>query len=160
MNATATPHEMPVHACLDRLRAESIGRICVVDRDFPLAFPMTYRVLGEHPDVRIVMRTAPETAIGRHHGNASLEVDHIDLAGGRAWSVIVRGTLRPLHGDVAPVDPEPLISTGRDRWMMLDVTAISGRTFEIDARPGHAEVDWRVVAPDSQKFPLPYMPPD
>ena len=109
----AVSYAIATHECVDLIRSEPVGRICVLEHGFPIAFPVNYRVADENGVLRIVMRTAPETAIGRHRGCASLQVDQIALDAGHAWSVIVRGQLRPLLGDVGSVDPEPLVPTIR-----------------------------------------------
>ena len=140
----AVSYAMATHECLDLIRSEPVGRICVLEHGFPIVFPVNYRVADEDGVLRIVMRTAPETAIGRHRGCASLQVDDITLDAGHAWSVIVRGQLRPLLGDVGSIDPEPLVQTGRSRWMVLDVGAISGRRFVVRRDGGDFAVDWQV----------------
>ncbi len=110
---------------------------------YPIAFPINYRVTGDPPKCQIVMRTAPATAIGRYHGSASLEVDHIDLGSGRAWSVIVRGQLRQTLGEDTSVDPGPLVTAGRTRWMTLTADAISGRRFLVRRGDDQFTVDWQ-----------------
>ena len=143
-NPGAIAVEIPRHECVDLISSEPVGRICILEHGVPIAFPVNYKVTGEPAgDLGIVMRTAPQTAIGRYRGTASLEVDRIDLAEGRAWSVIVRGHLRPLLGETGPVDPEPLIRTERSRWMMLDVSAVSGRRFMV-RRGNEFAVEWQV----------------
>lgn len=136
----AESFEIPRHECLELIRREPVGRICVLEHGFPIAFPVNYKITD---DGNIVMRTAPETAIGRHRGSASLQVDRVDLDAGHAWSVIVRGQLRQLLGETDPVDPEPLVRTGRTRWMMLDIGAISGRRFVV-RRVGDFAVEWQM----------------
>ena len=145
-NPGAVSVEVPRHECLDLIRGEPVGRICILEHGVPIAFPVNYKVTGEGGDVAIVLRTAPETGIGRYQGNASLEVDRIDLDAGRAWSVIVRGQLRPVLGEPAPIDPEPLLRTGRTRWMTLDVSAVSGRRFLV-RRDDEFAVEWQVERP-------------
>lgn len=141
-NPRAATFEIPRHECLDLVRSGPVGRICILERDIPISFPINYKVTD---DGDIVMRTAPETAIGRYRGNASLEVDQIDLDDGRAWSVIVRGQLRPLLGEISPIDPEPLLQTGRTRWMILDGGEISGRRFVVHRAKDFA-VEWQMEA--------------
>jgi hypothetical protein len=147
MRRGVTPTEMPAWECLQLLGDIGIGRVCVNDAGYPLAFPMNYRVTGEYPATQIVLRTSPDTTIGRYRGRASVEIDDIDLGNGRAWSVIVRGDLQPIHGlppyaDVASIDPRPIITTGRSRWMSLTVAAISGRRFTAAGAAGDLAVDW------------------
>ena len=142
-NPGAVSFEIPRHECLDLIGREPVGRICVLEHGVPITFPINYKLTGEGNELGVVIRTAAETAIGRYRGAASLEVDRIDLDVGRAWSVIVRGQLRPVLGESSPVDPEPILQTGRSRWMMLDVSAISGRRFVVH-RGSDFAVEWQV----------------
>ncbi|HUF99294.1 MAG TPA: pyridoxamine 5'-phosphate oxidase family protein [Ilumatobacter sp.] len=129
------------------LRSRSVGRICVIDHGFPVAIPINYEVVGNNDDARlverIVIRTAPDTIVGRYEGLGSIEVDDIDFESSTAWSVIVRGTIAPTVGDHDLPDPEPLVDTNRERWMTLSVSAITGRRFAVHrATDGHSVV-WR-----------------
>lgn len=139
----ASTFELTSRESLDRIREEPVGRICILEHGFPIAFPVNYRVAGDPPECRVVMRTAPGTAIGRYHGSASLEVDDIDLGSGRAWSVIVRGQLRPMLEEDPPADPRPLVTAGRTRWMMLTADVISGRRFVVRCGRDEFTVDWQ-----------------
>jgi hypothetical protein len=154
--STATPgaasSEIVRSECLDLLRSEPVGRICVLEHGFPIAFPVNYKLVDDDGEIRIVVRTAPDTTIGRYRGNVSLEVDRIALDAGRAWSVIVRGQLRRLLGAPGSVDPEPLLKTGRSCWMTLDVEAISGRRFVVRRDAGEFAVEWQ-VEPASRTSP-------
>jgi hypothetical protein len=158
MSSTTTPTPGAVSygimrsECLDLLRSEPVGRICVLEHGFPVAFPVNYKLDDEGDKLRIVMRTAPETAIGRHRGSASLAVDRIALDDGRAWSVIVRGQLRPLLGTPGSVDPDPLLKTGRSCWMTLDIEAVSGRRFVVRRDAGEFAVEWQ-VEPATSRHP-------
>lgn len=150
MSSTTTPtpgaasYEIMRAECLDLLQSEPVGRICVLEHGFPIAFPVNYKLDDEGDTLRIVVRTAPDTTIGRYRGSASLEVDRIDLDAGRAWSVIVRGQLRQLLGATGSVDPEPLLKTGRSCWMTLDIEAVSGRRFVVRRDAGEFAVEWQV----------------
>ena len=139
----ASTFELTSWESLDRIREQPVGRICILEHGVPIAFPVNYRVAGDPPECRIVMRTAPATAVGRYDGSASLEVDDIDLGSGRAWSVIVRGQLRPMLGEDPPADPRPLVTAGRTRWMMLTADVISGRRFVVRRGRDEFTVDWQ-----------------
>jgi hypothetical protein len=140
----AASFEITRAECLDLLRSEPVGRICVLEQGFPTAFPVNYKIVVDDGDLRIVVRTAPDTVIGRHRGNASLEVDRIALESGRAWSVIAQGQLRQLLGPIGAIDPEPWLKTGRSRWLVLDVVAVSGRRFLVRRDVGEFTVEWQV----------------
>src|SRR5690348_4587824 len=122
---TAERFELPRHECLELLAGHNIGRLAIIDHDCPVAFPLNYRLDTSREPLRIVMRTAPETLMGRYTGPASLEVDRIDLDAGWAWSVIVRGRVSQVLGVHDLPDPGPLLD-GRYRWVVLEPTAISG----------------------------------
>ena len=115
--------------CYDFLDSERIGRICITDDDGPLAVPMSFRILGSEAHPIIVIKTSPDTKVGRYSGRAALEVDEIDEETRRARSVLARGTLHPLRGPNDLPNPQPWITEDRDRWMMLQIDDLSGRRF-------------------------------
>lgn len=138
--------ELPAWESADLLRSRSVGRVCVIDHGYPVSIPINYEVVGSSEDARlverIVIRTEPETILGRYQGLASIEVDDIDLDRGAAWSVIVRGTLSSVVGDHELPDPQPLIDTNRERWMVLSTTAITGRRFAVHRAADGNSVLW------------------
>lgn len=137
--------EIPVWECYDLLGGRNVGRLCVIDHGYPLAFPINYRMAGGDPGPSIVLRTSPHTIIARHEGPVSLEVDDIDEAQRTAWSVIARGLLRRVSGPHQLPDPEPWLDDGRHTWLVLEVNAVSGRRFE--GRPGSSgfAVEWHLA---------------
>ena len=142
----ATEFEAPQWECLAWLDSETVGRLCVVDLGYPLAFPINYRLQRDGDNFRIVFRAVPLSVVGRYEGPASLEVDHIDDARLNAWSVIVRGELRGAIGEVDLPDTYPLLTEGRNRWKVLEVTAISGRRFTSTTSADGFSVDWQPAA--------------
>jgi uncharacterized protein len=140
-NMAAQRYELPQWEAFDLLRSTTVGRICIIDHDFPVAIPMNFRVVGQANDFRLVVRTARGTAVGEYVGPASLEVDQIDLDRGAAWSVIARGMLRPVAASDWLPDPHPLLHD-RHEWMLLEPTAISGRRFSFDGPQDSFMVDW------------------
>ena len=141
---SATAHEVPAWECYDLLRGHGIGRLCLVDGGYPIAVPINYRLLDDEAHPRLVVRTLPNSMIGRYHGPCSLEVDEIDLTRGRAWSVIARGAAHPAHGDHRLPDPEPIVAGNRDRWIVIDVAAISGRRFVVAEAADGCSVEWQL----------------
>jgi transcriptional regulator with XRE-family HTH domain len=113
-----------------RLDAESVGRV-VLDTDDrgPIAIPVNYRML----DAQIVLQTATDSTLARAAGNrVGFEVDHLDHAFARGWSVLVTGRLERV------ADPEELRRltrhsaatwAGGDRPVVLriDPTTVTGR---------------------------------
>jgi len=137
-----TPIELPEWECRALLRGGSVGRVCVVDHDVPLALPVNYRMVEGDHGVRIVVRTSPTSLIGRSRGPASFEVDHVDLAARSAWSVIARGTLVAAAGDHRLPDPAPIADGERPTWMVLEVGAFSGRRFAARGGGDGYSVEW------------------
>lgn len=141
----ATAHELPTWECLELLDEHGIGRLCLVDGGYPIAVPINYRLVSGQENPRLVLRTTPDSMVGRHRGPCALEVDEIDLPHGRAWSVIARGSLEPVHGHHQLPDPTPIVGGARERWMVLDVVAISGRYFRIGTADDGWSVDWQIT---------------
>jgi nitroimidazol reductase NimA-like FMN-containing flavoprotein (pyridoxamine 5'-phosphate oxidase superfamily) len=69
----ATPYELPHWEILELLGRETVGRLCVIEQGYPLAFPLNYRMMREADETRIVFRAAPHAAVARYEGLASLE---------------------------------------------------------------------------------------
>jgi hypothetical protein len=146
MTHGAQRFELPKWECFSLLRNEGIGRLCIVDHGYPVAFPVNYSMQGVDDSISAVVRTAPGTVMGQYEGLASLEVDHIDLTAGTAWSVIVRGNLHRVVGTHQLPDPEPMLTEGRDRWVELVPTAVTGRRFTVKVSPDGFPVEWQLVA--------------
>ena len=138
--------ELQAWECDKLLRSQQIGRMCVIDHGYPLAIPVNYRSIGPEGDAQVVVRTAPNTLIGRYEGPASLEVDVVDLVARTAWSVIVRGNLRHVTGAHGLPDPEPWLTIDRHHWMLLAPTAISGRRFAGSTGEHGFTVEWELTA--------------
>jgi len=138
----ATAHQLPAWECLELLAGHGIGRLCLIDAGTPIAVPVNYR-LGSHQ--QIIVRTAPNSMVGRYRGPCSLEVDDIDIVHERAWSVIARGTLMPVHDAHGLPDPAPLVAGDRNRWMTLDIAVVSGRRFLLADSGDGWSVDWQLA---------------
>ena len=135
--------EIPTWECHQLLEGREIGRICVIDHGYPVAVPISYRILGLGASPYIVIRTAPDTMVARHRGFATLEVDHILEAEHTAWSILVRGTLQKIDGPHDLPDPQPWVTENRHQWMTLDVTAITGRRFVPSKHHDGFSVEWQ-----------------
>ncbi len=72
------------------------------------------------------MRTRPGNVLDRPGRPACLEIDGVDPGHDGGWSVLVRGLLRPVAADER-FDSRPLLAAGRDAWLVLQPTAITGR---------------------------------
>lgn len=123
--------ELPVEECLTLLRGNEVGRIAVIVDDFPIVLPVNYRVLETSGRTWLVLRTRPGGVIDRPPAHASFEIDGIEPAMRRGWSVLVRGMLQRVDPEAADVgarfDPEPWMDTERDAWLIIEPFTISGR---------------------------------
>jgi nitroimidazol reductase NimA-like FMN-containing flavoprotein (pyridoxamine 5'-phosphate oxidase superfamily) len=142
---SAMRYEIPGWECRDLLAAEGVGRLCVSDGGYPLAFPVNYRVVRSDIAEQIVFRTSPSSALARCTGPASFELDDIDDDQRNAWSIIIRGELRRVVGEHELPDSHPLVAEGRYQWMVLEVRAMSGRRFKSAAPVDGFSVEWQSV---------------
>lgn len=140
---TATATELPTWECLALLAQTPVGRLCIIDGGCPIALPVNFRVDPDEARQQLVVRTAPSTVMARYEGPCALEADHIDLVSGRAWSVLVRGTVRRVVGHPQLVDPHPLVDLGRTQWLLVEITAVSGRRFTVHGAGDGYAVDWQ-----------------
>jgi uncharacterized protein len=139
----AIQHDLPRHECVDLIGADSVGRLCIIDHGYPLAFPVNYRFVRDRAGDRVVFRTSPDALLAQYEGPSSLEVDEVSADRRRAWSVIVRGQLRRVHGDTSLPDTDPLVSDRRHQWLVLDVSSVSGRRFTGTPADDRFSVDWQ-----------------
>src|SRR3954451_8301771 len=75
----ATPYELPRYQCIELANRQTVGRLCIVEHGYPLAFPVNYRLVHTDGADSIVVRASPRAAIGTYEGPASFEVDQIDV---------------------------------------------------------------------------------
>jgi len=139
----ATAYELPNHECVHLANGQTVGRLCIVDHGYPLAFPVNYRLNSIDGAVTIVMRVSPRAAIGEYEGAASFEGDRIDLDRTSAGSENVHGQLRSSRGDDHLPETFPMVAEGRYRWKVLEAAAISGRRFSGRPDTGCFSVDWQ-----------------
>jgi uncharacterized protein len=125
---TVDRYQIPRWECLSLLESEPVGRVCIIEHGYPIALPVNYRLIGLGEEREIVIRTAPDTVVGRYSGPAAFEVDHIDIESREAWSVLVCGQLRHQPGAHGMPDPQPWLDS-RHHWMVLSTAAVSGRRF-------------------------------
>ena len=136
--------EMPTWECYDLLAGCSVGRLCFMDRDTPIAYPVSFKLHRTDSASYVVVRTGPRSLIAAHAGPASFEVDEIDVASHTAWSVLLRGTLRRIHDSTNLPSPEPWVVDGTHVWMQLEIASVSGRRFvSRDVGDGFS-VEWEI----------------
>lgn len=136
MDTPAAPHveALSTSECWALLRDVPIGRIALRNDDEIEIFPVNYLV--DHGTV--VFRTARGTKLTLiEHGVAcTFEVDEIDVAERLVWSVVLKGSARPLRGHeevTASFDMEvPTWQAGpKPTYVRLTPDSLSGRRFPI-----------------------------
>lgn len=138
--------ELMAWECTELLQTHTVGRLCVIEQGYPIPIPINYRVDDGKDGLHIVVRTAPRSVLGRYEGLASLEVDDIDLDRRKAWSIIARGVLRRVTGSHDLPDPNPLLTEGRQQWITLTTSAISGRRFDVRRADDGFSVAWQLAS--------------
>jgi len=99
--------ELTADECLARIATEQIGRLAVVIDHYPQVFCVNYRL----DDFVVVFRTHLGTKLlAAHHGNIGFQVDHIDVAAHRGWSVLIQG----MAEDVTDRTSDPITERSRD----------------------------------------------
>ncbi|MEW1928746.1 pyridoxamine 5'-phosphate oxidase family protein [Streptomyces sp. NPDC088360] len=124
--------ELSAEACRARLGTHGVGRLAVSTDEGPAIVPVNYTTI----DDAIVFRTAPGTppaaAIG---ASVAFEVDHIDEALSRGWSVLVRGHARAVTDADAVLAlrdrsySAPWAGGPRDLWVRIEPESMSGRSI-------------------------------
>lgn len=124
--------EMTIAECLAFLAGNHIGRIAVNVDEFPVVLPVNYQ-LAEHSASGpvLVVRTREGGTVSGAGERVAFQIDAIDAACGVGWSVLVRGIMHHVRGDVLEamlpsVDPHPWLA-GRDDWLVINPIAITGR---------------------------------
>jgi len=124
------PKELTVEECLDRLAAETVGRLAFAAADGPRIVPLNYALV----DDAIVVRTTAYSEVATHAVGhpAAFEVDRLDHDTRTGWSVLVVGVLH----DLEPADLENVHKVWtasswaggvRNRYLQLRWREVSGR---------------------------------
>jgi uncharacterized protein len=111
-----------------------LGRLAVCVAGVPEVFPVNYRVEGELGGATVVVRTGPglKLAAAVLGGGVAFEVDQIDEAAHRGWSVVIHGTAAEIEGTAARLHAddlgvEPWVTSPKYRYLQIAVDRISGR---------------------------------
>jgi uncharacterized protein len=124
-------HELKRSECQALLRAGVFGRIAFSTEDGPVAMPVNYSV----SDTAVNVRTAMDSLLARYAVGVrvAFEIDHVDYAHHRGWSVMVRGTMAVVDdpAEVARIrsvwEPRPWASGDRSLLLKLPWTELTGR---------------------------------
>lgn len=73
--------------CLGLISPGGVGRVVLVGDGDPSVLPVNYALV----DGAVVFRTEPSSSLARTDGKVAFEVDHVDEALQRGWSVLVVG---------------------------------------------------------------------
>jgi nitroimidazol reductase NimA-like FMN-containing flavoprotein (pyridoxamine 5'-phosphate oxidase superfamily) len=132
--------DLDLETCLAHLREGVVGRVGVVADGFPIVLPVNYRLIETLGLTWVAIRTRPGNVIDQASSNVAFEIDSIDPAHQRGWSVLVRGTLVPVDPDAAgfreQFDSEPWLTSERDAWLVIEPFSITGRELR------HSEHAW------------------
>jgi nitroimidazol reductase NimA-like FMN-containing flavoprotein (pyridoxamine 5'-phosphate oxidase superfamily) len=141
---TAEIEELRDAECRALLRAHSVGRVGLALDDGPVILPVNYRVVEFATTLLIALRTRPGNHLDHPARLAAFEIDGLDPAHRRGWSVLVRGTLHLLDASDpktrARYDSAPWLLEGRDLWLTIEATSITGR------RLAPASPEWAFLA--------------
>ncbi len=136
----AALEELSLDECMQLLRDGTVGRIAFTVHDFPVLFPVNYRLVETSAAPWIALRTRPGNVIDQAPWAVAFEIDGVDEDGHTGWSVLVRGTIEHVDPDAAAFrerfDPEPWLVHDRDSWLAIAPFFITGR------RLGPAEATW------------------
>jgi nitroimidazol reductase NimA-like FMN-containing flavoprotein (pyridoxamine 5'-phosphate oxidase superfamily) len=120
--------ELTAGECMDLLASVPVGRIAYDDVDGPIVIPVNHVVAAG----TIVVRTSPASSLARcaRGGRASFQADDLAERGAASWSVLVRGTVRPMESDeVRELSelPEPQAEGGRPLYLRITPRSVTGR---------------------------------
>ncbi len=120
---------------LERLEANTIGRLGYVDDGWPTVVPVNYATAGGD----IFIRSLPGTklAVAQRNEIVCLEVDHVDPDTRSGWSVLAHGTLDVVADPQAlraawDSDPQPFVTADRWEWLRLIPLSLTGRRVPAD----------------------------
>jgi hypothetical protein len=120
------------------VQSMGFGRLGVSTAQAPVVVPVNYAVRDREVLVRIGVGFLLQAAGGEL---VAFEVDEIDLEGGVAWSVLVRG-LATVIGEPTGADidaaPTPSVPSPGDRILSIRPDVVTGRRFPLlaGAAPG------------------------
>ena len=138
--------DLPTWECYDLVKACTVGRLCFLDGDTPIAYPVSFKLHRTDEASTIVIRTGPGSLMAQYSGPASFEVDDIDVEAHAAWSVLIRGSVRPRLDTAHLPVPDPWIADGRHTWLVLDAVTVSGRRFVGRETGDGYSVEWALDA--------------
>lgn len=135
-SATEPVTELSEDECWGLLATNTLGRIALCAANEIDIFPVNYHADGS----TILFRTAPGTKLVELtvENKVAFEID--GYHGGKAWSVVVKGTAHQLElgreiEDAEEAPLEPWIPTLKYRFVRIAPTEITGRAFRPAPEP-------------------------
>jgi nitroimidazol reductase NimA-like FMN-containing flavoprotein (pyridoxamine 5'-phosphate oxidase superfamily) len=125
------PESLSEEKCLELLRGAIVGRVAFNVPDGPRIVPVNYTTVGD----AIVFRTTPYSELGAHGKDTpvAFEIDQIDYADHKGWSVVATGVAR-FVSDVRELaeqadlwDPKPWAGGNRLLYVRIPWEHVSGR---------------------------------
>jgi nitroimidazol reductase NimA-like FMN-containing flavoprotein (pyridoxamine 5'-phosphate oxidase superfamily) len=125
------PVELSYAKCRELLGGGVLGRVALCTAAGPRILPVNYSVVSES----VVFRTSATGVVAAHDwGSAiALEVDHVDYADHKGWSVVALGLAQPVEDpdELALIrrtwDPRPWAGGDRPLYVRLAWDELSGR---------------------------------
>lgn len=133
MNAHPETEVLDTAACLALLREEPFGRLAVIVNGRPEIYPVNHAV--HHGSV--IFRTSNGSKLHASVGQpVAYEIDGVDEAAGKAWSVVVAGVaheVQQLHDILEALDLPvfPWEEGPKPHFVRIDPDGITGRRFPI-----------------------------
>jgi len=128
----AGDRELTSRECWELLRTQAYGRLAIIDHDGPMIYPIN--ALVDHGT--LVFRTTPGGKLNalRDDDRVAFEVDGVDPDSDDAWSVVIRGSARPVTNQYEEVD---VVELGVTPWqhgpkpifVRVTPTVVTGRQF-------------------------------
>jgi nitroimidazol reductase NimA-like FMN-containing flavoprotein (pyridoxamine 5'-phosphate oxidase superfamily) len=123
-------HVLSREECLSLLASMPVGRLVFTDRALPAVVPVNFALSGR----QIVLRTGSTSSLSAavRGSVVAFEVDRIDPAGHRGWSVTVVGRAEHVTdpGQIARLEELPLLSwAGGEpgQFVVIAVELVNGR---------------------------------
>ncbi|MEU0133032.1 pyridoxamine 5'-phosphate oxidase family protein [Streptomyces sp. NPDC006296] len=131
--------EIEQEECWTLVGRHGVGRVVVSDAHGPAVYPVNY-VADRHT---ITYRTSPGSGpAGAAGKETAFEVDHIDDAFSRGWSVLVVGEARAVTDPEAierlresAGSPTPWAGGERDLWIVVTAGRVTGRRIVTAGSP-------------------------
>lgn len=129
---SATDLELTTRECWELLRTQAYGRLAIIDEDGPMIYPIN--ALVDHGTLVFRTTTGGKLNALRDDDRVSFEVDGVDADNDDAWSVVIRGSARPVTNQYEEIE---VVELGVTPWqhgpkpVFVRVTpdVVTGRRF-------------------------------